>query len=280
MASFNQRLLQAQRKVSSVLCIGLDPDLHRIPRHLLSAQPEAEAVMAFNKAVVRATAPYACAYKLNFAFYEALGRRGYEVIQHTLACIPRHAVAIADAKRGDIGNTANKYAHAVFRTLDFDACTVAPYMGRDAVAPFLRYADKAAFVLARTSNESARDFQEIPCGQEKLFHLVARRAAAWDKEFAGNAGLVVGATSPTALRELRALCPQLPFLIPGVGAQGGTPEDIAPAFSGPVIVNSSRAVIYASPGTDFAERAADGARQTRELLAGLVPESSQEAADQ
>ena len=271
MTSFCHRLYQAQRATNSVLCVGLDPDLQLMPACVSKARTRAQAVMHFNEAIVRATAPYTCAYKLNFAFYEGLGPDCYTVLRHALQCIPPTAITVADAKRGDIGNTARQYARAILKDLNFDACTVAPYMGHDSVEPFLEYAGKAAFVLARTSNESARDFQEIPCGSEHLFHLVARRAAMWDRAALGTAGLVVGATSPNALGELRAICPTLPFLIPGLGAQGGLAADIAAAASGPVIVNSSRAIIYASGGEDFAERAASQARSTRDLLAVCMP---------
>ena len=271
MTSFRQRLYQAQRATNSVLCVGLDPDSRLVPVCISKGRTRAQAVMHFNEAIIRATAPFTCAYKLNFAFYEGLGPDCYTVLCHTLQCIPPSTITIADAKRGDIGNTARQYARAILEDLNFDACTVAPYMGHDSVAPFLKYAGKAAFVLARTSNTSAKDFQEIPWGSERLFHLVARRAAKWDKAALGTAGLVVGATSPDALGELRAICPTQPFLIPGFGAQGGLAADIAAAASGPLIVNSSRAIIYASDGEDFSKRAASKARKARDLLANYVP---------
>ena len=271
MTCFNARLRNAQHSTGSVLCVGLDPDWQRMPACVTAARSTAAAVKYFNTAIIRATAPYASAYKLNFAFYEALGPYGYQVLHHTLQHIPSGAIAIADAKRGDIGNTARQYAHAILADLDFDACTVSPYMGRDAVAPFLRHRGKAAFVLARTSNASARDFQEVPWGSKRLYHLVAQRANEWDQELAGTAGLVVGATAPNALSQLRTLCPTLPFLIPGMGAQGGQASAIAAAATGPVIISSSRNIIYASDDEDFAERAADAARKTRDLLAQNVP---------
>ena len=271
MAGFSERLLEAQRAAMSVLCVGLDPDVRRLPGHLRAGRSPAEAVKRFNESIIQATAPFACAYKLNFAFYEALGGRGYEVMRHALDCIPDGAITIADAKRGDIGNSAHQYAHAILGDLGFDACTVAPYMGHDAVAPFLQYDGRAAFVLARTSNPGAEDFQQAPCKSGRLFHLVARRVSEWNDASPGTAGLVVGATRPAALRSLREWCPALPFLIPGIGAQGGVAGDIAPAATGPIIINSSRAILYASHGEDFASCAAQAARHTRDVLDSYVP---------
>ncbi len=270
--AFNDKLRRIQADKRSVLCVGLDPDPKRLPRHLLDRLPLAEAVVAFNAAVIEATAAAACAFKLNFAFFEALGREGFAALERTVQHLPQDVVALADAKRGDIGNTARFYAEAVFEQLGFDACTVSPYMGRDAVEPFLQYPGRAAFVLARTSNPGAADFQECDCEGEPLYARVARHAARWHDEAPGTAGLVVGATGPEALREIRALCPTLPFLIPGVGAQGGDPAAIAPAATaeGLVLVNSSRQVIYASGGEDFAEAAGRAAEALRAALAQAI----------
>ncbi len=269
---FSQKLCQIQVAKQSVLCVGLDPDPHRLPRHLLDQYPLAEAVVAFNAALIEATAAAACAFKLNFAFYEALGRNGWDTLERTLQHLPPDVLVLADAKRGDIGNTARFYAESIFEQLGFDACTVAPYMGRDAVAPFLQYQGKAAFVLARTSNPGAADFQERDGEGEQLYERVARHVARWNDETPGTAGLVVGATGPEALATLRALCPTLPFLIPGIGAQGGDPGVIAAAATeaGRVVVNSSRQIIYASDGKDFAEAAAHQAEALRARLAAHV----------
>ena len=266
---FSQKLRQIQVAKQSVLCVGLDPDPHRLPRHLLDQYPLAEAVVAFNAALIEATAAAACAFKLNFAFYEALGRNGWDTLERTLQHLPPDVLVLADAKRSDIGNTARFYAESIFEQLGFDACTVAPYMGRDAVAPFLQYQGKAAFVLARTSNPGAADFQERDCEGEPLYERVARHVARWNDATPGTAGLVVGATGPEALATLRALCPTLPFLIPGIGAQGGDPGVIAAAATeaGRVVVNSSRQIIYASGGRDFAEAAAREAEALRARLA-------------
>ncbi len=269
MTAFSQKLRQIQVAKQSVLCVGLDPDPQRLPRHLLDSYPLADAVVAFNAALIEATAAAACAFKLNFAFYEALGREGWDTLERTLQHLPPDVLVLADAKRGDIGNTARFYAESIFEQLGFDACTVAPYMGRDAVAPFLQYPGKAALVLAHTSNPSAADFQERHCEGEPLYERVARHVARWNDEAPGTAGLVVGATGPEALATLRALCPTLPFLIPGIGAQGGDPGVIAAAATeaGRVLVNSSRQIIYASDGRDFAEAAARQAEALRARLA-------------
>jgi len=269
---FNAKLNQIQAAKQSILCVGLDPDPNRLPEHLLDQYPLADAVVAFNAALIEATAGTACAFKLNFAFYEALGHDGWTTLERTVRLLPPDVLTLADAKRGDIGNTARFYAEAIFEQLGFDACTVAPYMGRDAVDPFLQYAGKAAFVLARTSNPSAADFQECDCDGEKLYERVARHIARWDEESPGTAGLVVGATEPEALARLRALCPTLPFLIPGIGAQGGEPSAIATAVTptGRVLVNSSRQIIYASGAVDFAEAAAQEAEALRARLATHV----------
>ena len=266
---FVERLRAIQTQKQSVLCVGLDPDPARLPHALRSTSDLPAALEAFNAAVIEATEASACAYKLNFAFYEALGRDGWSLLEATIRQIPKDTLVIADAKRGDIGNTARFYAESAFVHLGCDACTVAPYMGRDAVAPFLQYEGKAAFVLARTSNPSAADLQERLLDGEPVYRHVARHAAAWNDELPGTAGLVVGATSPASLRDLRGLCPTLPFLVPGVGAQGGDPQavmDAAATADGLVLVNSSRQILYASDGRDFAEAAAREAETLRRSL--------------
>ncbi len=272
MSGFSQKLQDIQLRKHSMLCVGLDPDPERLPKHLRNAYSLPEAVVAFNRDIIDATAPYACAFKLNFAFFESLGPDGHAVLAETLAHVPGNVCTIADAKRGDIGNSARFYAKAIFESLGFDACTVAPYMGRDAVAPFLAYPDKATFVLARTSNPSGADFQERLCEGEALYERVARHVASWDDTYPGTAGLVVGATNHEALVRLRAVCPSLPFLIPGVGAQGGDPAATAAAYAGhgSMLVNSSRNILYASGERDFAEQAAQQAQAARTLLSRSI----------
>lgn len=273
---FNQRLRDIQEQKQSALCVGLDPDRGRIPAHLQGETTPAQAVLRFNRAIIDATRSFACAYKLNFAFYEALGRDGHRVLEETRQALPDDTVAIADAKRGDIGNSARFYAAAIFDKLDFDACTVSPYMGRDSITPFLDYPGTATFILARTSNAGAADLQERQCDGETIYRHVARLASSWNDETPGTAGLVAGATSVEALRSLRSECPTLPFLIPGVGAQGGDPAEVMAAAvtpDGPVLVNSSRSILYASEDEDFAEAAAREADRLRRLLNGEAAET-------
>lgn len=271
MSTFVERLRAFQATKQSRLCVGLDPDPLRLPPHLLQTKEVAEAVLHFNRAIIEATAASACAFKLNLAFFEALGSDGWRVLQTAIDQMPDDVLIIADAKRGDIGNSARFYAASVFEQLGCDAITVAPYMGRDSVTPFLQYEGKAAFVLGRTSNPGAADFQEQPCGDEPLYVRVARSVAAWGTEAPGTAGLVVGATDIPALEKLRALCPTTPFLIPGVGAQGGEASAVLAASAtdeGLILVNSSRGILYASSGPDFAEVAAREAEALRHTLNG------------
>ena len=273
--SFAERLSARQTETASLVCIGLDPDLERLPPHLASENNAAQAVIAFNRAIIEATVDAAAAYKLNLAFFEALGAEGWSVLQATLDTIPEAVPVIADGKRGDIGNSARFYAHTCFDLLDFDACTVSGYMGRDSVAPFLDHPGRGVFLLARTSNPGGSDFQEIEYRGRPLYEHVVRTALAWEKPendgAKGSLGFVVGASDIEALRRIRTLAPDSPLLIPGVGAQGGNSSDVLEAIregSGPVLVNSSRAILYASAGRDF-DRAARQAAET--LRASLVP---------
>ena len=266
--NFNERLRTVQSQKKSILCVGLDPDVERLPSHLLRGQPEADAVLQFNEALIAATHPYACAFKLNIAFYEILGRRGFEVLEKTRQMIPSDCLAIADGKRGDIGNTARQYARTMFETLDFDACTVAPYMGRDAALPFLEYPGKAVFVLVRTSNYSSIEFQSWPVEGVPFYELVARHAMRWNMDMPGTLGMVVGATHTEAPQYLREHFPTVPFLIPGIGAQGGSLKSAvrAATIEGRVLVNSSRGILYRARGVDFAEEAGRVAMETRSRL--------------
>jgi len=258
---FFEKLERAARKNGSLLCVGLDPDPALMP---------VDDVAGFNRAIIAATSDYVCAYKPNLAFYEALGEKGYAALSETLAAIPDDIPTIGDAKRGDIGNTAKAYASALFDELGFDAATVNPYLGGDAVEPFLEREEKAAFVLCRTSNPGARDLQDLAVSDggtsRPLFEVVAEMAARWNAR--GNVGLVVGATYPEELRRVRQICPEMTFLVPGVGAQGG---DLAAVMAngldakgGGLIINVSRQVLYASKGADFAEAAGEAARRLRD----------------
>lgn len=276
--SFAERLSARQAATNSLVCIGLDPDLQRLPSHLTREKNAAQAVIAFNRAIIEATADTAAAYKLNLAFFETLGSENWSVLQATLDAIPEPVPVIADGKRGDIGNSARFYAHTCFDLLGFDACTVSGYMGKDSVAPFLEHPGRGVFLLARTSNPGGSDFQAIECQGSPLYEHVVRTALAWDKpendRAKGSLGFVAGASDTEALRRIRALAPDAPLLIPGVGAQGGNSNEVLRAMrggSGPVLVNSSRAILYASAGDDFAETARQAAETLRASLAPALP---------
>ncbi len=247
--SFLEKLVMASRQQNSLLCVGLDPEAGRFPT-VLQKQSTAKAVVHFCQAIIEATARYVCAYKPNLAFFEVLGPEGMYVFQEVLAAIPAHIPIIVDAKRGDLDNTARNYAAAVFDVYGCDAVTVNPYLGYDSVAPFLAYHEKGVILLCRTSNPGARDFQDLLVYGEKgqvrpLYEVVAQHVQSWNK--AGNCGLVVGATYPQELRTIRALCPDMPILIPGVGAQGGDLEASVAAgvdaFGEKAIIAVSRSVL-------------------------------------
>lgn len=250
-----QTLINTIRRKQSFLCVGLDPDPARMPAHLGSGP---EAVLAFNRALIDATSDLAVAYKPNVAFYEAMGAEGWEVLRQTLAAIPADCLKIADAKRGDIGNTATRYAKAAFGAWGADAVTVAPYMGRDSVEPFLAFEDKWTILLAATSNPGAEDFEFHGGEDDPLW----RRVLEVSKGYAGSERLmyVVGATRPEWLAEVRRAVPDRFLLVPGVGAQGGTLEAVCAAgwsesLAGGLLVNVGRSLMYASAGEDFAEAA-------------------------
>ncbi len=258
--NFIEKLLNAARSNNSLLCIGLDPDPELMP--------EGVSVLDFNLAIIEATYDLVCAYKPNLAFYEAMGVEGLRALAATVASMPDTIPVIGDAKRGDIGNTARAYAAALFEGFGFDAVTVNPYLGGDSLGPFIEYEDKWVFVLCRTSNPGSADLQDLLVGKKHLFEVVAKKALEWNEY--GNIGLVVGATYPDDLKRVRKICPDMPILIPGVGAQGG---DLAAAVRNGVdankekaIINSSRGIIYASKGKDFAEAARRAAIETRDEI--------------
>jgi len=247
--TFRDKLIEVSRRNQSLLCVGLDPD-----PSLLRGTP----VVTFLQAIIEATQDIVCAYKPNLAFFEAMGTGGMLTLMEALRGVPVHVPVIADAKRSDIASTSRFYARALFEEYDFDAATVNPYLGGDSVEPFLEYGDKGVFVLCRTSNPGAEDIQNLRLSDGRpLFEAVAELANRWNTQ--GNVGLVVGATWPAELERVRAICPELPILLPGVGAQGA---DLGSAMGagldaegGGVIINSSRQVLYASSGDDFAEAA-------------------------
>ncbi|MCH5221538.1 MAG: orotidine-5'-phosphate decarboxylase [Muribaculaceae bacterium] len=257
----------------SFLCVGLDPDVKKLPE-TIEGSP-AQRVLSFNKAIIDATAAYCIAYKPNLAFFESLGAEGIAALEETVKYIREKypdQFIIADAKRGDIGNTAQLYARTFFETMDFDAVTLAPYMGEDSVMPFLAYNDKWSIILALTSNPSAKDFETtIDTNGTPLYERVIRLSSKWGSPV--NTMYVVGATQAESLRDIRKVVPRHFLLVPGVGAQGGSLEDVARhgmIDECGLIVNSSRGIIYASSGPDFAEAAAKAAAalatQMKELL--------------
>ena len=262
--NFMEKLTNAARKNNSLLCVGLDPDPELMPAKT--------GVFKFNKAIIDATSDLVCAYKLNLAFYEALGLEGLEGMKRTVKYVPDNIPVIGDGKRGDIGSTAKAYARAIFDTFNFDATTLSPYLGFDSVEPFIEHWERGVFILCRTSNPSAVDFQNLPLETEHkrlpLFEIVALRAAQWNKH--GNIGLVVGATYPEELKLIRQNHPDMLILIPGIGAQGG---DLASAVGyganeqgRKAIISSSRQIIYASKGKDFAQAACEVASSLREQI--------------
>ncbi len=270
--NFLEKLLSAERQNNSLLCVGLDPEPERLPDELRTL-PVERAIVQFCQAIVEATAPYASVFKPNLAFFEVLGPAGMVALQEVLQAIPPHIPVIADAKRGDIGNTARNYAAAIFETYGFDAVTVNPYLGLDAVAPFLAYRDRGVILLCRTSNPSASDFQDLLVQEEggqarPLYEVVARRVQSWNA--ADNCALVVGATYPQEMQAVRALCPDLPILVPGIGAQGGNLATIVPlavnARGERAMISASRAILYAGSGTDYAGAASEAARELRDAI--------------
>ena len=262
--TFIEKIKSAQAKTNSKLCIGLDTALASVPEFLHS---EANPVLAFNKAIIDATKDIVCAYKPNVAYYEAYGVKGFEALEGTLNYIPSEIFTIADIKRGDIGATSDQYAIAYQENLHFDSITISPYMGTDSVESFLKRDDRGVFFLGLTSNQGAKDFQylELKSGK-KLYEEVADKVREWNRP-KGNCGLVVGATKPSELKALRERAPELPFLIPGIGAQGGSLEVVLEANGdGIAIINVSRAVCGASKGKDFAEAARAAAMKLVEAM--------------
>jgi orotidine-5'-phosphate decarboxylase len=261
-------LVSIIRKKRSVLCVGLDTDLDKIPKHLLS---EPDPALAFNKAIIDATKDFTVCYKINTAFYEAQGIDGWKTMQQTLEYIPKDIFTIADAKRGDIGNTSEQYAKTFFHTYPFDSVTVAPYMGRDSVEPFLKFDNKWAIVLGLTSNAGSADFELQQCGDELLYEKVLRTVSGWGSP--DNLMFVIGATRKEQLRHVRELLPDHFFLIPGVGAQGGDVPTVCENTlnkDGGILINVSRAVIYASTGEDFAEKAHAAAKEYQQQMAVYI----------
>jgi len=261
-----QELFQQIKKKHSYLCVGLDTDLKKIPSHLLK---EKDPLFAFNKQIIDATADYAVAYKPNLAFYEAHGLQGWESLQKTLEYIPKDIFTIADAKRGDIGNTSGLYARAFFENMNFDSVTVAPYMGEDSVKPFLEFKNKWVILLALTSNVGSKDFQMLKAEDgEELFMKVLKTSKQWGTS--DNMMYVVGATQTEMFKKIRQAVPDHFFLVPGVGAQGGDLKEVSAVGMNKecgLLVNTSRSIIYSSSGNDFQKKAEEEAKKLQAEMA-------------
>ena len=257
---FTSKLNDRIQAVDSMLCVGLDPDFGRIPDHLKN---EEDPVWSFCKAIIDATAPYVCAFKPQIAYFAAMGAE--KSLERIMTYLREHysdIPVILDAKRGDIGSTARQYAKEAFVRYRADAVTVSPYMGYDTIVPYLEYADKGVIILCRTSNPGGADIEELVCEGEMIYERIARLAAGpWNTT--GQLGLVVGATQPAEIARVRKIAPTVPLLVPGIGAQGG---DVNAAAGRVMIINSSRAIIFAGKDENFAQAAANAARATRDAI--------------
>ena len=272
-----KELLRLIVKKKSFLCVGLDTDLQLIPQHLLNYP---DPVFEFNKAIIDATVDLAVAYKPNLAFYESMGLKGWVSLEKTMKYLEQFkgdVFTIADAKRGDIGNTSKMYARAFFEQMNFDSVTVAPYMGEDSVKPFLEYKDKWVILLGLTSNKGSSDFQFLETGQGKLYEQVIRKAQQWGTP--DQLMFVVGATHPEEFKHIRTLAPDYFYLVPGVGAQGGDMQKICEnglTSDCGLIINSARNIIYAGKGEDFASEARSSAQKTVDEMSNYLQLFSKE----
>lgn len=265
-----QQLFDKIKEKESFLCVGLDTDTQKIPKHLLK---EADPIFEFNKQIIDATYDYALAYKPNLAFYEAHGSKGWESLEKTMEYMPKDVFKIADAKRGDIGNTSAMYARSFFEMMDFDAVTVAPYMGEDSITPFFKYSRKWVILLAATSNTGSFDFQElmIENTSEKLYETVIKKSAEWGNP--NNLMYVVGATRPESLLSIRATIPEHFLLIPGIGAQGGNLDLVCKYGMNKqvgLIINASRSIIYAGKDKKFGAAAGEAAKGIQQQMAATL----------
>lgn len=262
-------LIAEIKKKKSFLCIGLDPDLEKLPKHLLKCE---DPIYEFNARLIEATQDLCVAYKPNTAFYERFGSKGWITLEKTMKLIPKNVFSIADAKRGDIGNTSGYYADAFFKEMNCDSVTVAPYMGKDSVTPFLKHENKWVVLLGLTSNEGANDFQlnDLSSGG-KLFEDVLKKSSQWGN--ASNMMYVIGATRPEMFAEVRKIIPDHFLLVPGVGTQGGSLEEVCKYGLNKdigLLVNSSRSIIYAGNGEDFAKRARDEAEKIKREMEKFI----------
>ena len=257
-------IAQIQNK-KSMLCVGLDTDMDKLPEGI---ERNMEGMLKFNKAIIDATKAYAVCYKINTAFYEQYGAKGWECMEATLNSIPKDCLTIADAKRGDIGNTSTMYARAFFENMNFDAITVAPYMGEDSLKPFFAFNGKWVICLGLTSNAGSKDFQSLEVNGKHLYEQVIETVSKWGNQ--DNLMFVTGATKASDLKSLRNIIPNHFLLVPGVGAQGGSVADVcsnAVTSEGGLLINASRSILYASSGNDFAEKAAEEAKALQAEMA-------------
>ncbi len=262
-------LIHQIKSKKSVLCVGLDTDINKLPNGI---EKTLDGALEFNKQIIEATKEYAVSYKINTAFYEQYGSKGWDLMEATLDSIPKNCFSIADAKRGDIGNTSKMYAKAFFETMNFDSITVAPYMGEDSIKPFLEYENKWVICLALTSNQGSIDFQNLELNNhKKLYHEVLAKASSWGNE--NNMMFVTGATKAESLNEIRNIIPNYFLLVPGVGAQGGTVKDVCDnGFNSEagLLINASRSILYASKDEDFALKAAIEAKSLQTEMADYI----------
>lgn len=271
--TFKEKLRASEDRTNSLVCLGLDPDPELLP---VGIERSPAGIVRFVSDVVEASSEVVASYKLNLAFYERWGREASELLKETLAVLPKDAPVILDGKRGDIGNTAQAYAHAIFESWRADATTVHAYMGYDSVAPFLAHKDRGVFIVCRTSNPGAQDFQQLRAEGETLYRHVARRAVSWDHH--GNVGLVAGATAPAELRDIRHIAQDRLLLVPGIDTQGG---DLVKAVRAALlsdgrgaILAMSRSILFASAGTDYAEAARSAALHYRDATNALRTEAA------
>lgn len=260
-----EQLISEIKHKKSLLCVGLDTDMDKLPEGI---ERSMNGILEFNKSIIEATKDFAVSYKVNTAFYEQYGTEGWACMEETLKYIPNNCLSIADAKRGDIGNTSSMYARAFFKRLNFDAITVAPYMGEDSLKPFFEFEGKWVICLGLTSNAGSKDFQILEYNGKKLYESVLDTVSTWGND--GNLMFVTGATKASDLRAIRNKLPHHFFLVPGVGAQGGTVKDVCENSMtdfGGLLINASRSILYASSGTDFAEKAALEAKKLQQECA-------------
>jgi len=264
---FQQKLEKISEKNNSLLCVGLDIDKGKIPNFLY--QKKQNPYLDFNKSIIESTKDLVCAYKLNMAFYESFGKDGLNLLEQTIKFIPKETVVILDGKRNDISTSAQKYAESLFDYLKADAITINPYLGKDTIQPFLEYPDRCSFILCRTSNPSASDFQDLLIDGKPLYQIIAKKIKDWNKK--QNCGLVAGATYPDELKIIREILGEnVPFLIPGIGKQGGDVEKTVKYGTNSkgtaAIINSSRGIIYAGKNEDYAELSRKAAKVLKEQI--------------